>query len=395
MKKVLVKLLSVIICLSVIIGVCVLPTTAIGDPVITSSGKSLLSRDYTLLTTTQFMKIVKALRTLKYLITGKKFWGDTSDFNVEIDPELEELLEYISDNSVLDINELLTTLPDINDPAKLAAAIFEIDTAAFRDEMYELSLQFKEDGDEVKEEACHLIGVYFSGIESAYVYLEQLDNGDLRVCIKLTYTDGGTEVIHPNIYINPETGEAYGKNGKGMIKTGFNCSIYELMTYAPMYCWMRDFGFCIEYDFLCYLLPIFRYNTRRFKFNYEDKEWMLQVWKGNYLITNGAEAGLYNREPSRFGSFYDTVSDEDRVPMSLTLMHDDNVILHREEELHWWVNGFRIANNKLYAPENLTMILTVEVKDEEMLEALCTAIDNNMHKDVAYTVDGLDITITW
>ena len=36
-----------------------------------------------------------------------------------------------------------------------------------------------------------------------------------------------------------------------------------------------------------------------------------------------------------------------------------------------------------------------KMHDEEMLEALCEAIDNHYRHDVSYTVDGLTLSFTW
>ncbi|MBR5771678.1 MAG: DUF4474 domain-containing protein, partial [Clostridia bacterium] len=156
----------------------------------------------------------------------------------------------------------------------------------------------------------------------------------------------------------------------------------------------RSFGFCLEYDLLCYALPMYRYNTRRFHFDYAGKEWMIQAWKGNYLITNGGEVGIYNREKGSVGTFYNVVSKDEQMDMSLQILHDGEVLVNIPEQNHWWVNGFNMSE-RLYNPHGLVLIATIVMKDEEMLKAFTQSIERNMWHDVSYSVDGLKVTIVW
>ena len=52
--------------------------------------------------------------------------------------------------------------------------------------------------------------------------------------------------------------------------------------------WQYNFGFGKIYDFVSpYLL--LEYDYVRVFFEYEGKDWMIQMWKGNYFISNGGE----------------------------------------------------------------------------------------------------------
>ena len=121
---------------------------------------------------------------------------------------------------------------------------------------------------------------------------------------------------------------------------------------------------------------------------------MVQIWKGNYLVSNGAEVGVYNRDRIRFGSYYDCVSDEDMLEMSMALRHGDELIFERENQKHWWLTGFKI-DDTLYASDTMTLDFTITMKDAEMLEAFCKSIDRHYKKDMSYTVDGLTVSVTW
>ena len=357
--------------------------------------KSIYENGVPPISTDTFFKVFKLTRTVMYIATGRIFFEKPKDFDVEVSEDVAELCNIIASDSVLDVYKILTNLPDLNEPAVLANTVFNIDTAELRRELYEARSRYRREGNNLMGGICRLLGVYVGGMKKASVYLLPVDGEDYyQITLDVTYADGYVEVYHTPIFINLETGEAFGLDEKGMLYTGFNCNIYDLLVYAPIDCWMRDFGFCIEYDILCYMLPMYRYITRRIKFDYNDREWMVQLWKGNYLITNGGEVGVYNRNPIAFGSYYSCITDEELMPMSLKITHGDEVLVSIPEQPHWWVNGFRLAN-RLYQPHSLTLEFTIELYDEEMLKAFTQGIDRNFYNDITYTVDGLKVYAVW
>jgi elongation factor P len=68
---------------------------------------------------------------------------------------------------------------------------------------------------------------------------------------------------------------------------------------------------------------------------------MVQMWKGNYFISNGGEVGLYWREPGQIGSYYNCATEE--IPMSLQVSIGDKVLVNRPLQEHWWISGFNIG----------------------------------------------------
>ncbi len=345
------------------------------------------------LTTRSFIMIMDTLRTIRYILTGRILTGAPRHFDVTVSEDVISICNAISDQSALDVYELITNLPDLTEPARITAKVFQIDVTAYREKMYEAKDKYYEEGNGTMSNLCWLLGAYMSGIDSAYVYLEPKDDY-YAITLDVKYSDGTMEVFHPDIYINPETGECFGPDNRGMMTIGFNCNAYEALVYAPISCWMKDFGFCFEYDLLTYILPVYRYQTRRFKFNYGEKEWMIQIWKGNYLITNGGEVGLYYREPGSKGTFYNVVNEADEMPMSLKIYHGSEILVDEPMQMHWWINGFKLGH-RLYNPNSLYMEYSIQMRDEEMVKAFTAAIDANMYHDVTYTVDGLTVNCVW
>ena len=324
--------------------------------------------------------------------SGKSVFG-SAVFDVTLDEQTHELCELVKDSSYLDLEKIVTEMPNPAIPAKIIGTVFLLNTDGFRNLMFSLRDRCYAQGQTTLGKAFYLIGAYFRVFESCRVRLEKQDGGYYEFLLDVTYGDGHTDTIHSGAYYNEQTGLFYGKDDKGMFEIGFNFDINEMVVYATVNSWMRGFGFCLGYDILAYITPLYFYHTRRFKFNYGGKEWMIQAWKGMYVAANGAEIGVYNRQfPT--GTFYNSVSDDEMLKMSFELYHGEEFLFARPEGLYWWVNGFQLSKD-LYSARELTLRFTVEMKDAEMLKAFTRAVDFNIWHDVSYTVDGLTVSLVW
>ena len=346
--------------------------------------------------TSRFDVFLHNLRNLIRFLTGQALLPDKS-LAVDVDEEVAQMCEYICENSGLDIMKILTSIPECNHLAELTVKVFGINTEEMRRQMYQKADDLWREGDHAKSSLYLLLGTYFSIIDKCEITTKATKNPDVfQVYLRIHFRDGGTRELFPGIYINRVTGEAYGVDNRGLVSTGFNCDIYDLLVYAPVNAWMRQYGFCLFYDFFCYTSPdwMWNYVTRRFKFDYDGREWMIQIWKGNYLVTNGGEIGVYNRDSRKVGSYYDCVGDADMLEMSMKILHGEEEILSLDPARHWWINGFKMGW-ELYDPDSLTMDATITLKDAQMCEAFCNAIDNNYRHDVRYTVEDLTVHLVW
>ena len=356
----------------------------------------LMDEGYPVFTTANFYGIFNTISTVMRVLTGTWIFPEQK-FNVEIDEFLTGVTEEIAVNSGLDFAMIIANLPESNQLADIVTTVFQIDTAEMRSEMKQQSDKYFAEGNSAMGAVCGLIGIYMSVITKCEIYaLPSEDNPDIyEVYLRLTYKDGGTEEFYPGLLINTVTGECYNHNDMGIVGVGFNMNLSEMLVYATVNCWMRNFGFCYLYDVLATSMPVFfNYNTRRFKFEYNDMEYMIQIWKGNYTVANGGEVGVYCRDKSKFGSYYDCANDEQMLEMSMQILHGDKVLVNKPLQLHWWVNGFNLGT-RMYLPQSLTMKFTIVMPDEEMLTAFCESIDNHYMNDVTYTVDGLTVNAVW
>ncbi len=356
----------------------------------------LMDEGYPVFTTADFYGVFNIFSTVFRIVTGTWIFPQQK-FNVEVDEFLTGVSEHIALNSGLDFAMILDNLPQTNQLADIITDTFEIDTAEFRRQMYIKRDEYEDEGNIPMLCVYGLIGMYMSVIKKCEVYAVQSeDNPDVyETYIRLTYKDGGTEEFFPGLLINTKTGECSNVGTNGIVGVGFNMNLSEMLVYATVDCWMRDFGFCYLYDVIANTMPVFfNYNTRRFKFEYNDLEYMIQIWKGNYTVSNGGEVGLYCRDKSKFGSYYDSANNEQMLEMSMQILHGDKILVDKGPELHWWMNGFNLGT-RMYLPESLTMKFSIVMTDEEMLNAFCKAIDNHYRHDVTYTVDGLTVNAVW
>ena len=165
--------------------------------------------------------------------------------------------------------------------------------------------------------------------------------------------------------------------------------------------WQRNFGFNVIYDVSAQLI-LLNYKTNRFKFNANGKDWMIQFWKGHYgLIIYGGEIGVYTKPVDRVVEHYDCASDEDMLRMSLKFYQYDVkqekwvFSFERPYGLYWWCTGFKIGNNGGgYDTKfsNYRIDARITMKNFEMLEAFTKSLRDGGQ---AYTVDGLDVYLTW
>lgn len=397
---------SVAVVMALIIGLsAVLSTFAISADVRSGRPQFMSLSDYKqklwdegipVFTTEQFLSIYNVIGTIFRVVSGQWLFAPER-IEVTVDDFVTEACNHIMVNCGLDIVSILTNAPDINDLAEIANKVFEIDTVEFRKQMYDKRDESWANGDNTMANLYYFLGAYFSLIEKCEVVSEPTaaDPDVYAVYLRLTYKDGGTDEYRPRIFINTVTGECTGVDGTGLVGIGFNYNLADLMVYATIDGWMREFGFCIMYDLAANSMPLlWHYVTRRFEFEYDGLEWMIQIWKGNYLITNGGEVGLYNRTPDKWGSYYNCATDDQLLEMSLQIYHGDELLVNQEPQYHWWINGFKMCD-RMYIPNSLTMHFTIVMPDEEMLNAFCEAMDNHYRKDVEYTVDGLKVSVVW
>jgi len=177
---------------------------------------------------------------------------------------------------------------------------------------------------------------------------------------------------------------------QAVVAAGFEYNPQFDIMQSRMDCWQRSVGYTYTYDVLAQ--PCFMtIDCEPFYFNYDEKRWLIELWKGQYGIMTGAEIGLYNSSNSAWNSaanasgsvakrvvsgaaaaLNDTVSDgcrffhcvenHERLMMEFTLSSDSGQkgLFPRGPERHWWLTGFKWG---MFTkdPSNLSMEVKIDL----------------------------------
>ena len=142
-------------------------------------------------------------------------------------------------------------------------------------------------------------------------------------------------------------------------------------------CTQRKFGYNVLYDAGAKMID-FSIETSRIKFNYDHKQYMIQLWKGQYISgdigTVGGEVGIYTRPEGKSSAIghYDCADESDWLWCELTIFWDENgdgnylPQLTRKYAKHWWETGYvdgQLKNRKDSSP--LRILQRITFKDDE------------------------------
>ncbi len=238
------------------------------------------------------------------------------------------------------------------------------------------------------------LSYFVGGINNSVLYLRATDDPDVfEFAIRFEENDGDIQDNGLGIYYNTKTGECYCSDyQKGIWGTGFNYNALTKVFYAMNDCWHKAFGFTPLYDLLA--IFAFNYTTDRIFFDYGGKEWMVQLWKGNYIfyLFVGGELGIYNRpENSTIGYKYNCVEDDEILPMSIKVYDKDRVYFDRAATPCWWATGFVFAD--AVRPKSLTMEASMEFPNEEMCNAFVASAEKE--NDITLRVEGTTVYLVW
>lgn len=154
--------------------------------------------------------------------------------------------------------------------------------------------------------------------------------------------------------------------------------------YTKLDAWQRDMGYCRLYDEACAPLNLI-VDSEPIYFEYDNKRWLIQFWKGQYGMALGCEIGVYNTEgpdidiPGLFnGTFFHTVEDEEMLQMSVSLEKQGRKLFSRYGR-HWWHTGFIVGD--FAEPWELIMHIDITFPNSEMRDAFIGGLKRRGYKD--------------
>ncbi len=160
--------------------------------------------------------------------------------------------------------------------------------------------------------------------------------------------------------------------------------------------WQREMGYCKFYDESASALNMV-FDCEPIKFRYNEEDWLIELWKGQYGITTGAEIGVYKARrnlliiPKVFtGTFYESVPDDEMLPLKFLLEKCDKEII-RCEGTTWWLTGFILG--EWSRPQDLTMKASITFPNIEMRNAFLEGLYELGYKKKEVCVCSLRVTI--
>ena len=179
----------------------------------------------------------------------------------------------------------------------------------------------------------------------------------------------------------------YGKfSYDGFSAAGFAYNSEKDIFYSTKNAWQKHFGYTHMYDVLSPLFMMIM-DTETIKFNYNNKNWLISFWKGQYGIVTGAEVGIYCTSQQKVNkkTLYLPVSESEMLDMYVTLYKDGKVIAKANAK-HWWLAIFKLG--MFSKPKELTMDINITFPNKQMLESFLKSFKKLGYKDKHYGVIG-------
>lgn len=182
---------------------------------------------------------------------------------------------------------------------------------------------------------------------------------------------------------------------KAIDSFGFQYDINQDIFYSKRDAWQRNMGYgrifdvnAINANMVIDCDPIY--------FTYNNRSYMLEVWKGQYGLSTGAEIGFYvadeinDEHPEKL--FYRCVTDEEMLSMRFVLRKKGRILMIRDE-IHWWLTGFVLG--EFSHTDELGMEVAIDFTDYQMRNAFYLALaEAGYARDIIF-VNGLRVSFSF
>lgn len=177
----------------------------------------------------------------------------------------------------------------------------------------------------------------------------------------------------------------YGKfSYDGFSAAGFAYNPEKDIFYATRNAWQKKFGYTHLYDVLA---PVFRMiiDTEPVKFYYNNKNWLITFWKGQYGIVTGAEIGIYCTKQQNVNkkTVYLPANDNEMLNMSF-ILYKNGEIITKVSAQHWWLAIFKLG--MFSWPKELSTDINITFPNHEMLEAFLNSFKKLGYSSKNFTI---------
>lgn len=175
---------------------------------------------------------------------------------------------------------------------------------------------------------------------------------------------------------------------------GFAYDSKQDIFYSRSDSWQRRFGYGRIYDEGAAPLNMI-IDCEPIYFEYDEKRWMIEFWKGQYGITTGGEVGIYYLPKKEEAALlpellYHCVEDEDTLRIKSVLWKKGRQLYFRRG-YHWWLTGFVLG--EFSRPKDLEMDIELTLKDAKMRDAFLKGLREAGYRDHEYHVAGMTVWI--
>lgn len=176
---------------------------------------------------------------------------------------------------------------------------------------------------------------------------------------------------------------------RDLLPFGFLYDEKQDIIYSAMNPWQRELGYCKLYDDAALTMNM-AIQCEPVYFYYDNRRWMIELWKGQYGMTTGGEVGIYVTDkddisiPGVFeGPFFECAKEEERIPIQFLLYRKNKLLIEREG-LHWWLTGFSVG--KFTKPWQLSMDIRLTFPNRGMLSAFVHGLQHAGYRRDDYAV---------
>jgi len=139
--------------------------------------------------------------------------------------------------------------------------------------------------------------------------------------------------------------------------------------------WQRRFGYTAFFDKAA---PLFHmvFDALPIYFDYQERTWLIEFWKGQYGINTGGEIGVYYTdeiisEKRRSAELFKAVTDADMLPLSFELLKNNYSLLTVSKST-WWLTAFCMG--EFSKPADLYLNAIISFPNYEMQRSFLTAL---------------------
>ena len=179
---------------------------------------------------------------------------------------------------------------------------------------------------------------------------------------------------------------------------GFLYNPGQDIIYSRLHPWQRKLGYEKAFDEGALLFSMV-IDCEPIYFEYEGKHWLIELWKGQYGMTTGAEIGVYCAEkPKDFklgderNLHYDAVEDNELLQMQYILYRSEEELIRRRGK-HWWLTGFEPGI--FSRTGELCMCIRISFPTEKMCYAFFKGLLNAGYKSIETYFGGTYVTINY